>query len=38
MTGRRDLALSRMAKGDTAGADAELRRLLLLGAAKGSGR
>jgi hypothetical protein len=27
---RRDLAMSRMAKGDTAGADAELRRLLLL--------
>ncbi len=30
VTVRRDLAMSRMAKGDTVGADAELRRLLLL--------
>jgi len=30
VTGRRDLAMSRMAKNDTLGADAELRRLLLL--------
>lgn len=30
ITGRRDLAMSRVAKGDTLGADAELRRLLLL--------
>lgn len=29
-TARRDLAMSRMAKGDSTGADAELRRLLLL--------
>src|SRR4051812_17148330 len=28
VTGRRDLAMSRMANGDTLGADAELRRLL----------
>jgi tetratricopeptide (TPR) repeat protein len=30
ITGRRDLTMSRMARGDKVGADAELRRLLLL--------